>query len=223
MRAVFVGTSGLAQATAALLIKRGHDVVMVERDQARIDELADGLDCGFIHGDGTKPPILREAAPSTTDVLFCLTDDDQVNILASLVGRSVGYPRVVTRIEDSEYLHVCTELGLTDTIVPDDAVARLLADVPHGVEPITLTAFMKHAARFYSFFVRAADAGRVGDLGLPEHTRVVCVYRAERFFLPEELGKLKDGDEALLVTHESQLPALAERWGPAAPGQAQAR
>lgn len=215
MRTVFVGTSGLAVATATLLLDGGHDVVMIEKDAGRIEALAETLDCGFLHGDGTKPPILREASPATSDILFCLTDNDQANILASLVGRSVGFARVITRIEDAEYLHICTELGLGDTIVPDDAVARLLADLTRGVEPLTLTAFMKHHARFFSFFVRAGDAAAVGELALPERTRIVCVYRGERFFLPEQLGRLKKGDEVLLVTHEDELARLAERWGAA--------
>ena len=213
MRAAFVGTSALAVATAELLVKSGHEVVMIERDRSRIEALAEDLDCGFIHGDGTRPPILREGSPDNTDMLFCLTDNDQANILASLVGRSVGYARVVTRIEDPEYLHICTELGLNDTIVPDEAVARLLADLGHGVEPLTLTAFLKHQARFFSFFVRQADEGAVDDLDLPEHTRIVCVYRGEEFYLPDTLGKLKKGDEVLLITHEGRLSGLADRWG----------
>lgn len=213
MRAVFIGTSGLAVSTADLFIKGGHEVVMIEQDRGRIDELSDTLDCGFLNGDGTKPTILREASPDRTDILFCLTDNDQANILASLVGRSVGYKRVITRIEDVEYRHICTELSLNDTIIPDEAVARLLADLSHGVEPLTLTAFLKYKARFYSFFARDSEAGPIEELRLPEHTRIVCFYRGEKFFLPDQLGKLKEGDEVLLVTHEDQLSALAERWG----------
>jgi trk system potassium uptake protein TrkA len=213
MRAVFIGTSGLAASTAELFVRGGHEVVMIEQDRGRIEELSDAMDCGFLHGDGTKPTVLREASPDRTDILFCLTENDQANILASLIGRSVGFPRVVTRIEDAEYRHICTELSLNDTIIPDEAVARLLADLSHGVEPLTLTAFLKYKARFYSFFVREAEAGPVEALDLPENTRIVCVYRGEKFHLPDQLSKLKESDEVLLVTHEDRLSALAERWG----------
>lgn len=213
MRAVFIGTSSLAVSTAELLVRGGHEVVMIEQDRGRIDTLSEGLDCGFLHGDGTKPPILREGSPERTDILFCLTENDQANILASLVGRSVGYKRVVTRIEDAEYRHICTELSLNDTIIPDEAVARLLTDLSHGVEPLTLTAFMKYKARFYSFFVREAEAGALDNLELPDQTRIVCIYRGEKFYLPEQLSRLKEGDEVLLVTHEETLSTLAARWG----------
>lgn len=49
-------------------------------------------------------------------------------ILASLVGRSLGFKRVVTKIEDIEFEHICKELGLEDVIVPSRTVGRLLAE-----------------------------------------------------------------------------------------------
>ncbi|WP_240761489.1 NAD-binding protein [Nitrosococcus wardiae] len=84
MRAVFIGASSLAVMTARLLFKRGHEVIFVERRKERIDALAEELDCGFLHGDGSKPAILRQADPADTHILYCLTGNDQANILASL-------------------------------------------------------------------------------------------------------------------------------------------
>ena len=79
MRAVFIGASSLAVMTARYLLQQGHEVIIIERDKPRIDSLTDQLDCGFLHGDGSKPSILRDTNPSQTDVLFCLTDHDQAN------------------------------------------------------------------------------------------------------------------------------------------------
>ncbi len=129
MRAVFVGASSLSLMTANLLLKRGHEVVIIERNKEYIAELSETLDCGYLHGDGDKPALLKEADPDNTDVLFCLTGDDRSNILASLVGRSLGFKRVVTRIEDPELEHICLELGLEDTIIPARTIGRFLADI----------------------------------------------------------------------------------------------
>ena len=85
MRVVFVGAGNLSVRTARSLIAHGHEVVIVEADPARIESLTDALDCGFLCGDGSRPAILREADPSATDVLLCLTGNDQTNIIASLV------------------------------------------------------------------------------------------------------------------------------------------
>lgn len=132
MRFVFIGAGAVTQHTAELLLKRDHEVVIIEADKERIEQLQEGLDCGFIHGDGGAPDILREADPGRTDVLFCLTGNDQTNIIASLVGRSLGFKRVVTQIKNPQYEHICMELGLKDTIVPARTIALFLADLSVG-------------------------------------------------------------------------------------------
>jgi len=134
MRFVFVGAGSLALLTCRLLVERHHQVVIIERDPAVIELLREELDVGFIQGDGSRPAILREANPEATDLLFCLTHDDQANIIASLVARSLGYRRVVTKIEDPELEHICAELGLADALVPMHTVGRYLADMAEGQE-----------------------------------------------------------------------------------------
>jgi trk system potassium uptake protein TrkA len=127
MRVVLLGATGLAVRTARLLIEKGHDVVIVERDAERIAELSKGLDCGFLHGDGSRPEVLKEADPGNTDILYCVTNHDQTNIIASLIGKTLGVPRVVTMIEDAGFLPICEELGLSDTIIPVRTISEQLA------------------------------------------------------------------------------------------------
>ncbi len=219
MRAVFVGAGSLTVMTAGILLKHGHEVVIVEIDKARIDELAETLDCGFVHGDGTTPAILKETDPEATDFLFCLASSDQDNIIASLVGRSLGFRRVVTKINGEAFEHICIELGLEDTIIPARTIGRYLADMFSGRDPLELSAMIKHEARVYSFVARGEDAGPLGELALPDRTRPVCLYRQGRFLLPEEGTRLKEGDEVVLITHSDHLPELAERWSRAGKGR----
>ena len=212
MRAVFVGAGGLAAAIADILLRRGHEVVMIERDKARIEALSEELDCGFLHGDGSKPAILREADPAQTDILFCLTGNDQSNILAGLVGRSLGFKRVVPKIEDSEFEHICLELGLEDTIVPVATISRYLADMFEGQDLLELSATIKGDARVFSFVVREEDAVPVEELELPAEARVMFFYRDNGFHLAAPDSRLKPGDEVVVITHRKHVPKLQERW-----------
>lgn len=213
MRAVFVGAGSITVMAARILLKRGHEVVIIERDRERIDTLAGTLDCGFLHGDGSTPALLREADPEHTDCLFCLTDQDQTNILASLVGRSLGYARVVTKIEDPEFEHVCLELGLEDTIDPALTIGRYLADMLQGQDLLELSAMVKDEARVFSFVAREDDAVAVDALELPDESRVTCFYRDGKFRLPEAGTKLQQGDEVIVLTHSRNLAKLRQRWG----------
>jgi trk system potassium uptake protein TrkA len=213
MRAVFVGINPYTLATARVLLARGHEVVLVERDRARIDEVSHDLDCGFIHGDGTLPHILKECDPKNTDFLFCLTGADQANIIASLVGRTLGFGRVITRIDEPEFERICVELGLSDTIVPSQTIGRLLADLFHGRNALEISALIKDEARVFSFVAKADDAVKVGELPLPDDTRVVCLYRVGKYLAPDDGTAIKPDDEVVLVTHAKSLPALQEKWG----------
>jgi trk system potassium uptake protein TrkA len=212
MRAVFIGASALSVMTARFLLSRGHEVVVIEKDKDVIDALSAELDCGFLHADGSKPAVLREADPEHTDVLFCLTGSDQANIISSLVGRSLGFGRVVTKINDPEFEHICIELGLEGTIIPARTVGRHLSEMFEGTNPLEISAMIKAEARVFSFVAREEDARPLAELELPDKTRVICIYRDEKFLLPEEDDRLKPGDEVVLITHSRHLPALAERW-----------
>ncbi|MEW6646214.1 MAG: TrkA family potassium uptake protein [Pseudomonadota bacterium] len=213
MRAVFIGASSLAVMTARFLLRRRHEVVIIERNKERIEALAGELDCGFLLGDGSKPALLREADPAHTDFLFCLTGNDQANILASLVGRSLGFPRIVTKIDDPEFEHICIELGLEDMIIPSRTIGRYLADLFQGMNLLDLSGVIKDEARIFTFVVRHDDEMPVADLKLPAHSRVVCLYRGGKFVPLEDDSRLHEDDEVVLITHADNLPELHERWG----------
>jgi trk system potassium uptake protein TrkA len=212
MRAIFVGASTTTVATARMLLKRNHEVVIIEQDKDRIDALAEELDCGFIHGDGGKPAILREVNPERADVLYCLTDNDQANILASLVGRSLGFKRVVTKIQDPEFVHVCIELGLRDTIIPSLTIARHLGEMFEGHDPLEISAKIRGDARIFSFVVHDKDPRRLSELELPKKSRVVCLYRGDEWLLPDEDTRLAPDDEVVIITAAPNLERLTERW-----------
>jgi trk system potassium uptake protein TrkA len=213
MRAVFVGASSTTLMTARQLLKHRHEVIIIERDEEVIRNLAEEMNCGFLHGDGGKPAILREADPQHTDVLFCLTNQDQTNILASLVGRSLGFRRVVTKINDPELEHICDELGLTDTIVPSRTIGQRLADMLEGQDPLELSTMIREEARVLSFVIRKNDEVDLSELKLPKRCRVVCLYRDGALILPngEDL-KLKEDDEIIIIAHRDTVAELRAHW-----------
>ncbi|MGD2080678.1 MAG: TrkA family potassium uptake protein [Nitrospirota bacterium] len=216
MRIAFVGAGELSVMTARALIDRGNEVIIIEKEKDRIDDLSEQLDCGFINGDGSKPPILKEAGPESTDILFCLTGNDQVNIIASLVGRSMGFSRVVTKITDTELEHICTELGLTDTIIPTRTISRFLADMAAGRDVFELSTMLRGEARVFSFVAREEHGGKISELGLPGAARIICYYRDGEFHLAGGEGKLQKGDEVVVLTRGDALEELRERFAPKA-------
>lgn len=214
MRAVFVGAGNVSVGTAKALIKKGHEVIIIETDKAKIEELSEEMDCSFLQGDGSQPNILREVNPAQTDILYCLTDSDQANVIAGLVGRSLGFRRIVTSIRDPQFEGICRELGLSDTIIPSRTISRYLEDMTRGTENVELSTVIKDEARFFVFVAKEDDAVPVKELKLPAEARAVFFYREGRFALADEGTKLQSGDEVVVITHSKNLPALQERWQP---------
>ena len=130
------------------------------------------------------------------------------------MGRSLGFKRVITRIEDPSYEYICIELGLTDLVVPDYTIARYLADIVAGQNPLEVSALIKGDARIFSFIAREEDEVSIPDLTLPENCRVMFLYRSEKFILPDADASLKKGDEVIIIAHSKVLPELEERWAP---------
>jgi trk system potassium uptake protein TrkA len=214
MRTVFLGAGKVSIGTAKALIKKGHEVVIIESDKAKIDELSEEMDCSFLQGDGSQPNLLREVNPAQTDVLYCLTDNDQANVIASLVGRSLGFKRIVTSIGDPQFESICHELGLKDTIIPSRTISRYLEDMVGGTENVELSTVLKDEARFFTFTAEEENAVPIKELKLPAEARAVCYYREGRFALADEGTKLQKGDEVVVLTHSKNMAALQERWQP---------
>ena len=211
MRIVIVGTSAAGLATARLLIEHKHDVVIIEQEKSRIEEVSEEFDCGFLQGDGARPKLLREAGPEDTDSLLCLTNDDQDNIIASLVGRSLGFKEVVTKISNPEYEHICAELRLDNTINADQVTARRLLDTVEGRGVVELSTVLRGDVRFFVISVTEQEAGPLSGLSLPEQTKVLYGYRKDELLLADGDTTLKAGDDLVLLTTSQHLQELQER------------
>jgi trk system potassium uptake protein TrkA len=216
MRVAFIGASEVTQMTAGTLIERGHEVVIIESDKEVIEDLSDSLDCSFLHGDGGNPGILREVGPEQTDFLFCLTDNDQVNIISGLVGRSLGFARTVVSIRNREFGEICEELGLDDTIVPSWTISSYLADLVSGIDMLELRTAIRGEARFFQFTAGSSEEGPAEELDLPEQAEVICLYRSDEFLLASQADRIKEGDEVVILTHRRHLTELRKRWRPRA-------
>ena len=214
MRIVFSGASPTSIMAARQLIKRGHEIVIIELDKEKIDELSEELDCSFLHGDAGKPAILSQVDPKNCDFLFCLTDDDQANIITSLLGRSMGFNRTITSIQDDDLSMLCDELGLDDTIIPARTMSLHLNNIVEGLDNLELSTLLRGNARFFSFRASKKDKGKISGLDLPKEARAVYYYRDDKFHFVEEDTKLREDDEVVILTDSEHLADLNERWDP---------
>lgn len=214
MRIVFSGITPTAVKAAHKMIEEGHEVVIIELNKEKIDEVSEDLDCSFLHGNAGEPSVLRQAAPEKCDFIFCLTDNDHTNIITSLLGRSMGFQKTVTCIHDEDLLPLCNELDLENVIVPDRTVSQYLDNWVKGLDTVELSTLLRGGARFFSFVAGEEEKGRVDELQLPDKSRVIYCYRDDEFFFAEDDTRLRKGDEVVILTSSEHLKELRERWHP---------
>lgn len=211
MRVVIVGASPLGRALAGKLVDASHDVVMIDRNAEKLDALGGRLDCGLIEGDGTLPSILREAGGDEPDALLALTNSDEDNILCAVVGRSVGYQRVIPQIIQSELCAICEELTLEDVITPHETVAADLLDTIEDRKGAEASAHLTGALRLAEYNISASMTGKdATEIDLGTDASVIAVKRGDEEMLARAAGQLRESDVLVIVLQRDKAEEIAQ-------------
>jgi trk system potassium uptake protein TrkA len=100
----------------------GVSLKIIELDEHRAQEIAQHLSKSVVLlGSALDSELLEEANVRTTDTVIAVTDDDEVNILASLLAKRQGCRRAITLINDKAYGPLITSLGI-DVVVDPRAI-----------------------------------------------------------------------------------------------------
>jgi trk system potassium uptake protein TrkA len=89
--------------TAELLDDQGHDVIIVERDERRCNEIADAYFATVIEGDAANPEILEQADVERADAVAALTGETGLNLAVCMAAREMSPEvRTVARIDRAD-------------------------------------------------------------------------------------------------------------------------
>jgi trk system potassium uptake protein TrkA len=130
VRVVIIGAGQVGSSIAADLAD-AHDVVVIECDPDRAEELNYSLDVMAIQGDGTAVSTLEEAGLEAADMVIASTDNDETNIVACSTVKAISDAFTIARVKNTEYLWtwrrsekafgidfmVCTNLLTAEAIV----------------------------------------------------------------------------------------------------------
>lgn len=107
-------------------------IIEFDRDQAR--KVAEFLPTtNVIHGDALDADILEEANIGSCEAVVAVTNEDETNILASLLAKRQGVKRAITLVNKLDYTSLITTLGI-DVVVSPRAitVSKILQHVRRG-------------------------------------------------------------------------------------------
>ena len=192
-RIVIAGGGHIGERLAKVTAK-GHHVKIIEYDADRAMGLADALDGAVvIQGDATDGDLLTNENIERTDVFCALTNDDEANIMSSMLAKRLGARKVMTLISKPAYVDLVQGGVIDVAISPQQAtISELLAYVRRG-----------DVARVHSLRRGAAEAMEAIAHG-DSHSSKVVGRRLDEIRLPPgaSIGALVRGDD-VLIAHDS--------------------
>ena len=216
-RIVIAGGGNIGYYVAAAIEERQPRtrVKIIEANRARAVAIADTLNrTVVINGSSLDQQILLEADVQDADLMVALTNDDQVNILASVMAKRLGCKANLVLINNPSYQDFTKTLGIDAHVNPRAVtISRILQHVRRG-RIRSVYAVQKGAAEVIE--AEAMDTSPlVGkplrELDLPDGVRIGAIYRDKAVLKPDGDMKIKAKDRVVMfatldaVRHVEQM------------------
>jgi len=154
-----------------------------------------------IGGDALNRDILVEASVGQADTVVSVADDDEVNILASLLAKQQGAGRVITLVNNSVYKGLIGTLGIDVAIDPKETtVSSIVRYIRRGRIRDLYSVFDGKAEMIEAEIFAGSEAlgKRLGSLHLRGEAKVCMIVRDGEAVFPDADTVLRDGDRVVV-------------------------
>ncbi|MEJ2534620.1 MAG: Trk system potassium transporter TrkA [Gammaproteobacteria bacterium] len=216
LRRIILAGGGHIGAALARQLERDHHVKVIERDRARAESIAEDLEKSIVLiGDCADEILLREEAIETTDVFCAVTNDDEANILASMLAKRLGARKIIAIINRPAYVDLMESGDIDIAVSPEQiTIGTLLTHIRRG-SIVRVHALRRGAAEAIEALAlgdkySSRVVGRaLEDLPLPEGTTIGAVVRGEEVIIAHHDTVIEENDHVLLfVPDKRQIPAV---------------
>jgi trk system potassium uptake protein TrkA len=220
VQVVIVG-AGQVGSSIAKSLADSHDVVVIDVEPERVEELNYSVDALAIEGDGASLSTLQEAGIENADMLIASTDNDETNIITCGTAKTVADPFTIARIKGTNYLK--TWQGAEGAFGVDFMVGTTMLTAKSVVRVIGLP-----AARDVDSF--AGGRVQMAEFEIPEDSPIAgqTVQEADRFesltfaailrednvVIPRGAAVIKAGDEVVVIGSEESVHAMSAEVSP---------
>jgi trk system potassium uptake protein TrkA len=215
---IIAGAGKVGWNLARELIEDGHEVTVIESDQARYLTVEEELEHAIQHGDASELWVLERAGIVRADMVVAVTGDDEDNMLISQVAKEKYLvEHTISRVNNPRNLEHFELLGVRPVVSATDLILRLIEhEVPHhGL--VHLLDLRQEQLEIIELEVAegAPAAGKqIGELQLPEGCLVVSVLRDGTGFVPKADTVIQAGDEVLAVLSPGDEPDVVDLFAP---------
>ncbi len=202
-----IGLGRFGTAVVEELIKGGFDVLVIDRDEARIAKVAKTATHAVVL-DTSDENALREVGITSIDhVIVAIGKDIEDSILTTLILKELGVKRVTVKVQNEYHEKVVRKMGADDVIQPEKLMGKRLA---HRIVTNNILEYYD-LNETHSFIVVEASSKLVDttvinlDLRHRFNINIVAIKRGEDVIIPEPDERFAEGDQLLLVGKNTDL------------------
>ncbi|MBX0325698.1 Trk system potassium transporter TrkA [Halomicroarcula sp. F13] len=206
-----VGGSDVGYHTARLLQERGLKPRLVEQDHDRARELAEELDgTTVLESDATDREFLEREHVADVDIVVAALDNDEKNLLASLLAKRLGANRAVAVVDSGAYVPLFEAVGVDVAVNPREATAEEITRFTreHQAENVAIIESDRAEVLEIEVGPESVLADRpirdsVGDL--PDGVVIGAITRDGGLVIPRGDTVIQQGDHVVLFVAAESL------------------
>ena len=217
---MIIGGGKISYYLAKELESLGTSVKIIEKDIAECQELSEGLPkVSVINGDGSDQKLLLEECISSADALVTLTGMDETNIIISTFAKNTSVPKVITKVNSTNYGTILESLGLDSVISPKEItsnnIIRYVRGMKgnHGSEFKTLYRLVENKIAALEFFISKETSFTsipLNDLNMNPNSLIAGIIRNGQVIIPGGRDTIEPLDTIILVTTNPYINDISE-------------
>ena len=203
----------LAEATES-----SYRVKIIENTRARADYLSENLEQAIVlYGSASDRELLVDENIEEVDIFIAVTNDDEANIMSSMLAKRLGARRVMALINNPAYVDLVQGGQIDIAISPSQAtIGTLLAHVRRG-DIVNVHSLLRGAAEPIEV-VANGDArssmvvGKaINEIKLPPGTTIGAVVRKEEVLIARDTTVIESDDHVILFVVDKKHIRDVER------------
>jgi trk system potassium uptake protein TrkA len=210
-----IGGGKVGYYLAKELLGSGHEVVLMEKDRARANQIADEIGSIVVAHDGCEGKYLAEAGCNRADVVAAVTGDDEDNlVICQMAKHHFDVPRTIARVNNPKNEELFRHLGVDELISPTRMIlGSIEQDIPVH-ELLHLAALGGSELELIEALLQPSSpaVGRnARDIPLPEGCAIFAVIRDDVAISVRADTVLAEGDKVIAIGKAECQTALHEQ------------
>ena len=192
--------------------QRDVELRIIESSPARGESIAAQLKRALVlTGDGTDLELLESEQIGRSDTLVSVIDNDERNLLASLLGRQLGVRKVITRVSKPANLRLFERVGIDVAISARGAAVAAVVHQIEGGKTHLLAVLEEGEAKVLEIEVpRGYAPTALRDLKAPTESIVGAILRGKEALVPRGDDVVGPGDRLVVFAGRASADAVRD-------------